>query len=214
ELLGVNQRIISDVAKGIRELSGEPIIITLTNPVDIMNYLMWKYSGFPRERVIGSAGMLDSARLRYVLSRIYDVPILDVDAYVIGEHGERQVPVFSRVRIRGRKIEFTDAEKSRIAEELRQSALAVISKKGATVYAPANNTVNMIEAILKDKREIYICSAILSGEYGLTELSIGVPVILGRRGVEAIIEWDLSEDERRIFYSGAESIKSTIEGIL
>ncbi|MEM1989622.1 MAG: malate dehydrogenase [Candidatus Bathyarchaeia archaeon] len=214
ELLGVNQRIISDVAKGIRELSGEPIIITLTNPVDIMNYLMWKYSGFPRERVIGSAGMLDSARLRYVLSRIYDVPILDVDAYVIGEHGERQVPVFSRVRIRGRKMEFTDAEKSRIAEELRQSALAVISKKGATVYAPANNTVNMIEAILKDKREIYICSAILSGEYGLTELSIGVPVILGRRGVEAIIEWDLSEDERRIFYSGAESIKSTIEGIL
>ncbi|MEM1997220.1 MAG: malate dehydrogenase [Candidatus Bathyarchaeia archaeon] len=213
ELLEVNRKIMGEVAKGIKDLSGEPVIVTLTNPVDVMNYLLWKYTGFPREKVIGSAGMLDSARFRCVLSRRYNVPVLDVEAYVIGEHGEKQVPVFSKVKIRNMRVEFKDAEKSEIINELKQAALAVISKKGATVYAPANNTANMVEAILKDEKKTCICSAILNGEYGLTGLSIGVPVVLGKGGVEAIIEWELSEDEKEAFYSGAESIRRAIESI-
>ncbi|MCX8170609.1 MAG: malate dehydrogenase [Candidatus Bathyarchaeota archaeon] len=213
DLLEVNKKIIDDVARNVREIGGEPVIITLTNPVDIMNYLLWRSTGFPRERVIGSAGMLDSARFRHILSKRYNVPVLEVEAYVIGEHGERQVPVFSKVKIRNERVEFTASEKSEIMEELRQSALAVISKKGATVYAPANNTVNMVEAILMDEKKTYICSAILNGEYGLTGVSIGVPVILGRRGIKAIIEWELNEDEREAFYSGASNIRRSIESV-
>ncbi|MEM1606660.1 MAG: malate dehydrogenase [Candidatus Bathyarchaeia archaeon] len=213
ELLEANKKIISDIAKNIGKVRGKPIVITLTNPVDVMNYLLWKYTGFPKERVIGSAGMLDSARFRYILSRRYNVPVLDVEAYVIGEHGEEQVPVFSKVMIKNRRVELAEYEKSGIREELMQSALMVILKKGATVYAPANNTVNIIEAILRDERKTYICSAILNGEYGLTGVSIGVPVILGRGGVEKIVEWDLDEYERKIFYSGADSIRRAIESV-
>lgn len=214
ELLEVNKKIISDVAQNLRRVSGNAIIVTLTNPVDIMNYLMWKYTGFPRERIIGSAGMLDSARLRYVLSRKFGVSVLDIEAYVIGEHGDAQVPVFSKVRIRGETRIFTEAEKSEFIDEIRRSALDVISKKGATIYAPTNNTVNMIEGIIRDKRKLYVCSAILDGEYNLRDLSIGVPVILGKNGIEEIVEWDLDDDEKKMFYSGAESIRRAIESIL
>lgn len=214
ELLEVNRKIIGDVAQKIRKVIEESIIVTLTNPVDVMNYLMWRFTGFSREKIIGSAGMLDSARFRYVLSRKHGVPILDVEAYVIGEHGKNQVPVFSKVKIRGKSRKFTEEEKTEIIRELRESALTVISKKGATVYAPANNTVNMIEAILEDKKEVYVCSAILNGEYGLKDLSIGVPAILGENGIEKIVEWDLSEDEKEIFYSGAESIRKAIRSVI
>ncbi|MBS7639779.1 MAG: malate dehydrogenase [Candidatus Bathyarchaeia archaeon] len=214
ELLEVNKRIISDVAQNLRRIGGDAIIVTLTNPVDIMNYLMWKYTGFPRERIIGSAGMLDSARLRYILSRKFGVPVLDVEAYVIGEHGDAQVPVFSKVRVRGEARILGEAEKFEIMDEIRRSALEIISKKGATIYAPANNTVNMIEGIIRNEGKLYVCSAILNGEYNLRDISIGVPAILGSDGVEEIVEWDLDEDEKKMFYSGAESIRRTIESIL
>ncbi|MEM1530597.1 MAG: malate dehydrogenase [Candidatus Bathyarchaeia archaeon] len=214
ELLEVNKRIIADVAQNLKRLGDEPILITLTNPVDIMNYLLWKYTGMPRRKVIGSASMLDSARFRYFLSRKYGVSVLDVEAYVIGEHGENQVPVFSRVKIRGEVRGFTSLERSEIIDELKKSALAVISKKGATVYAPANNTVNMIESIIRGERRISICSAVLEGEYGLKDISIGVPVTLGKNGIEEIHEWSLDEDERKLFYLGAESIRKAIESIL
>jgi malate dehydrogenase len=214
ELLNVNKRIIEDVAQKIRNLRGEPIIITLTNPVDVMNYLLWKYTGFPRERVIGSASMLDSARFRRILSRRYEIPVLDIEAYVIGEHGENQVPVFSMVKIRGEPKRFTEMEKTEIMDELKRSALMVIAKKGATIYAPANNTVNMVEGILKDEGKLYVCSAILNGEYGVRDVSIGVPVKLGRGGIEEIFEWDLDEEEERLFHLGAENIRKAIESVL
>lgn len=213
ELLEINRRIIENISRKIRSIRGEPIIITLTNPVDIMNYLLWKYTGLPREKVIGSAGMLDSARFRQILSKKYGVPVLDVEAYVIGEHGENQVPVFSKVKIKNEIKKFTEIEKKEIIDELKHSALKVISKKGATIYAPTNNTVNMVEVILKNERKTCICSTILNGEYGLKDISIGVPVILGKNGVEEILKWELEEEERRIFYLGAETIRKTIESI-
>lgn len=214
ELLEVNGKIIKDIAHNLKSVGVEPKIITLTNPVDVMNYLMWKYTKLPRSIVMGSAGMLDSARFRYVLSRRYSIPVLDVEAYIIGEHGDNQVPVFSKVKIEDRKMTFSVEEKSEIAEDLKKAASTVISKKGATVYAPANNTANMIEKILNDRRELCICSVILEGEYGLRDLSIGVPVIVGREGIEEILKWDLSEDEKRILYLGAENIRKAIESIL
>ncbi|MEM3704114.1 MAG: malate dehydrogenase, partial [Candidatus Bathyarchaeia archaeon] len=139
---------------------------------------------------------------------------LNVEAYVEGEHGDNQVPVFSQVKIGGKKVVFTEEEKAETIKNLRMSALKVISKKGATIYAPANNTVNMIESIVKDKRELCVCSTPLDGEYGLKDLSIGVPVILGKDGANEILEWNLSDDEKKAFYLGAEEIKKAINSIL
>jgi len=211
ELLEVNANIIRAVGSNLGGIKGEPVIITLTNPVDIMNYIMWRSAGLDRGQVLGSAGMLDSARFRAVLSRRYKTPVLDVDAYVIGEHGENQVPVFSRVKIGGENVFFGRDERTEIAEELRASALSVISKKGATIFAPASNTVNLIQSILLDEKTIGVCSAVLDGEYNLEGVSIGVPVILGQRGAEGILEWELDEQEKGSFYRGAEHAKGTIE---
>ncbi len=213
ELLNVNARIIRSVAFEIKGLSGDFVVVTLTNPVDLMNYLMWRYTGIERFRVIGSAGQLDSSRFRRTLSRLYGVPVLEIDAYVIGEHGENQVPVFSKVRIRGERRSFTPEETARIRDELRETALRVISKKGATIYAPANNTADVIQAIVRNEKRLFVCSVVLDGEYGLRDVSVGVPVIIGRGGVEDIIEWSLDKDEEDIFRRGAERLKSVIESL-
>ena len=214
ELLRVNFEIIKSVASKLREIGGEPIIVTLTNPVDVMNYVMWRLTGFDRRRVIGSAGMLDSARFRRAISRRLGVPVLDVEAYVIGEHGEHQVPVFSRVKVKGRSIKFSLDERKRLSEEIKQSALNVISKKGGTVYAPASNTANMIQMILENSGCKAVCSAILDGEYGLRDLSIGVPVELNRSGIKRIVKWRLSNDEMKTFLIGAEKLKRVIDSLI
>ena len=214
ELLRVNFEIIKSVASRLREIGGEPIIVTLTNPVDVMNYVMWRLTGFDRRKVIGSAGMLDSARFRRAISRGLGVPVLDVEAYVIGEHGEHQVPVFSRVKVKGRSIEFSRDERERLSEEIKQSALNVISKKGGTIYAPASNTANMIQMILENSGCKAVCSAILDGEYGLKDLSIGVPVELNRSGIKRIVEWRLSDEEMNAFLMGAERLKKAIVSLI
>jgi len=214
ELLKTNLRIIKSVALNIKGIRGEPVVLTLTNPVDIMNYVMWKHTGFDRKRVIGSAGMLDSARFRKALSKKLAVPVLDIEAYVLGEHGDNQVPVFSQVTIRGEKRLFNDEERGAITKEIKQSALNVISKKGGTVYAPASNTVNMVQMILEDRCGLAVGSVVLDGEYGLKDLSIGVPLELGRGGVKKIFEWDLSEEEKAAFYRGAENLKRNIEAVM
>ena len=210
ELITVNKKIIGEVAQNLKKLEAKPVIITLTNPVDVMNYLMWKYTDMERTKVLGSAGMLDSARFRTVLSDRYHAKILDVEAYVIGEHGDNQVPVFSKVKIKGEKKIFSEKEKQEIVEDLKKSALSVISKKGATIFAPANNTANMVQAILKNEKKTAACSAILDGEYGLKCVSIGVPAVLGRKGAEEILEWTLDETEKKPFHAGAESLKKTV----
>jgi len=211
DLLKANLRIIESVASNIRGIRGEPVVVTLTNPVDVMNYVMWRRTGFDRRRIIGSAGMLDSARFRRALSRKLGVPVLDIEAYVIGEHGDNQTPVFSRVTIRGKKEIFSSEERREITEEIRQSALNVISKKGGTVYAPACNTANVIKMIIGDMHGLAICSVVLDGEYGLRDISIGVPVELSSQGVERIFEWDLDEEEKTTFYKGGENLRKIIK---
>jgi len=213
DLLNVNAKIIRDVASNFNPLDGDFTLITLTNPMDLINYLMWKYTGFDRRRVIGSGGQLDSSRFRGVLSKRFGVPILDVDAFVIGEHGENQVPVFSWVKVKGAERRFTEEEKIGIQRELRESALNVISKKGATIYAPANNTANMVQAILKDEKMLAACSVVLEGEYGLRDVSIGVPVILGKGGAETVLEWQLNEEEAKLLHDAAYRMIETIGAI-
>jgi len=214
ELLKTNLRIIKSVASNIQGVRGEPVVVTLTNPVDIMNYMMWKHTGFDRKKIIGSAGMLDSARFRKALSKKLAIPVLDIEAYVIGEHGDNQVPLFSNVTVKGRKRTFNEAERKSITEEIKQSALNVISQKGGTVYAPASNTANMIQMILKDECGLAVGSVVLDEEYGLKGVSIGVPVELSREGVKRVYEWDLDEEEKAMFYMGAERLKETIKTIM
>jgi malate dehydrogenase len=214
DLLEANIRIIRSVASSLKGIRGEPVVVTLTNPVDVMNYVMWKVTGFDRRRVIGSAGMLDSARFRRALSRKLNVPVTEIEAYVIGEHGDSQVPVFSKVTVKGEKRRFSSREREEISEELRLSAINVISKKGGTVYAPACNTANMIQMILEDKGDLAVGSVVLNGEYGLRDISIGVPLELGREGAKGILEWELDDAERATFYKGAERLKKTIEAAI
>jgi malate dehydrogenase len=213
ELLKINQKIIMDVALNLKKLKGEFKIVTLSNPVDIMNFLMWKYTGFDRKKIIGSAGMLDSARFRCVLSERYNAAILDVEAFVIGEHGDNQVPVFSKVKLKGKNKKFNFKERKKIIENLKESAHKVIVKKGATIFAPANNTVNIIEKILKNEKKLIVSSVVLDGEYSLRDLSIGVPVFLGKNGVEEILIWNMNESEKKKFFEGAKSLKKTIEDL-
>ena len=214
ELLEVNKKIIQQVASNLKRMKNEPIVVTLTNPVDIMNFLMHKNTGFDRRRVLGSAGMLDSSRLRTVLSKRYSVSVLDVEAYVIGEHGDSQVPVFSQIRKKGKRMVFNESERAEIIEELSKSAEDVINKKGATIFAPTSNTVDMLQMILGDEKRTAVCSVVLEGEYGLKDVSIGVPIVLGRKGAERILEWELDEEERQSFYKGANYIKEVLNKII
>lgn len=214
ELLNINSRIIRDVASSLKPfLSKECVVITLTNPLDIMNFLMWKFLGIGRHKVIGSSSQLDSARFKSLLAKKFHVKPSDIEAFVIGEHGDHQVPLFSRVKVSGKPAFFEQDERGAVLEALRDYALKVVAKKGATVYAPASNTAEMAEAILKDKKRLMCCSAILDGEYGLKNLSIGVPVILGKGGIEEIKEWKLHEEEEVIFKRGAEGIKNIIQSL-
>ncbi len=214
ELLAVNKGIVSNVALNIKGLKSEPVVITLTNPVDIMNYLMWRGTGLNRRKTLGSGGMLDSARFRTVLGRKTSVPIVEIEAYVIGEHGDNQVPLFSQIRMEGQRAILGRGQRAELANELKESALNVISKKGATIFAPANTTVNMVEAILRDEKRVAVCSVVLDGEYGLRDVSIGVPVRLGKQGVEAVLEWELEEEEKRLFHNGAEYLRRTLQEII
>jgi malate dehydrogenase len=213
DLLESNMKIITSVSQDLKKLGGSPVVITLTNPVDVMNYVMWKSTGIDRMRILGSAGMLDSARFRTVLSDRYGVPSLDVEAYVVGEHGDNQVPVFSRVTIKRKKKTFSETERIEIMNGLKEAALQVISKKGATIYAPASNTANIIEAIIRDEKKIAICSLVLNGEYRLKDVSLGVPVVLGRNGAEKILEWNLDEHEKTLFYKRADQLKDTLKAM-
>lgn len=189
-LTETNLRIVGSIIEQVKKYYPYAIIITITNPMDIINHFIHK-QGFPREKVIGSGGQLDSARFRVALG----FPEQEVEAYVLGEHGEDQVPIFSRVKVNGQPKAFSEEEKVVVKDRIRQAALTVIQKKGATVFAPAVATADMVEAIIKDQKKLMICSVNLQGEYGLHEVSLGVPVILGRKGVEKVVGWEIEQGE-------------------
>jgi malate dehydrogenase len=207
DLAQFNAKIVRDVASKIKDAAPDCKIVTMTNPMDLMNYFLYKETGFPRERVIGSGGMLDSSRFRFVLAREFGVGITEVEAYVLGQHGESQVPVFSRVKVKGETKTFSGEKKEELRDKTRKSAISVIEKKGATVFAPTNHTAAMVEAILDDEKKLMPCSAVLKGEYGVSGVSLGVPVILGKNGIEGIVEWELDDYEIEIFSRAAEKLK-------
>lgn len=206
DLADDNAPIMENIGASLAEHSDDFISLTTSNPVDLLNRHLYETGTRDRHKVIGFGGRLDAARFRYVLSQRFDTPVKNVEASILGEHGDAQVPVLSKVRVDGRDPSFTADEREEILEELQISAMNVIEKKGATEWGPANGCAHIVEAILRDTGEVLPASLYLDGEYGLDDVALGVPVKLGTSGVEEIVEWELSSHEAQLLDDAAEKL--------
>ena len=213
DLAGDNAPIMEDIGSSIAEHNDDFVTITTSNPVDLLNRHLYETGDRGREKVIGFGGRLDSARFRYVLAERFDTQVRNVEATILGEHGDAQVPAFSKVRVDGRDPEFSDDEKEEILEELTESAMDVIERKGATEWGPAAGVAHMVEAVLRDTGEVFPASIPLQGEFGHHDVGLGVPVKLGNGGVEEVVEWDLDEYEREQLGSAADKLDEQYDEI-
>ena len=206
DLAGDNAPIMEDIGSSLAEYNDDFVSVTTSNPVDILNRHLYEVGERDRGQVIGFGNRLDSARFRYVLADRFDAPVQNVDATIIGEHGDAQVPVFSKVRVDGSDPEFSDDEKEEILGDLQESAMNVIERKGATEWGPATGVAHTVEAILRDTGEVIPGSVLLDGEFGLHDVALGVPLKLGSDGVEEVVQWDLSDFERNQLDEAAEKL--------
>jgi malate dehydrogenase len=215
DLLFKNAEIVGSVVEQVSRRSPNAILILVTNPLDAMVQLAWKKSGFPAERVIGMAGVLDSARFRTFIARELNVSVENVTAFVLGGHGDTMVPLPRYSTVAG--IPITDLlPKDTIDALVTRTAnggaeIVNYLKSGSAYYAPGASAVEMVEAILKDKKKILPCAAYLDGQYGTKGLYVGVPVKLGRAGVEQIIEIKLTADEQAAFNKSAASVRELVD---
>lgn len=214
-LINRNSDIVKSVAKKIKTLAPDSMVIQVSNPLDIMTYIMKKTTGFERGSVMGMGGLLDSQRLAFHISRELRAKPRDINPLVMGEHGESMVPVYSNSFFQGKPVSelIPEEKKKEIAEKTRSSGAEVIGLKGATVFAPAIGIARMAEAIVKNKRETIPLSAYLEGEYGIEGICIGVPAVLGKSGIEKILEPELSEEEEKAFRASAEKIRDIISSL-
>jgi malate dehydrogenase len=214
DLVGTNQRIVTDVVTRIKANSPDAILVVVTNPLDTMTYVAKQVSGFPRERVIGQAGVLDSARMRAFMAMELEVSVQNTHAFVLGGHGDEMVPLPRYSTVAG--IPITDLLPSdrveAIVERTRKGGGEIVNllKTGSAYYAPGAAVAQMVEAILKDKKLILPCSAYLQGEYGLNDVYFGVPVKLVRNGIEEIIQVNLSPEEQVALEKSVALIRSTM----
>jgi malate dehydrogenase len=214
DLLKTNAGIVSDVAKKIAASSPNAIIVMVSNPLDVMAWVAMRDSGFPRERVIGMAGVLDTARYRSFIALELDISVEDVQALVLGGHGDTMVPLASYTTVSG--IPLTQLMKQdRIdanVDRARTGGAEIVSllKTGSAYYAPAAAVVQMVEAIVLDKRRILPCSVMLTGEYGMKDLFLGVPIKVGRKGMDKIVEVELTADEKAALGKSADSVREMI----
>jgi malate dehydrogenase len=215
DLLTKNATIISSVSKEIAKYAPESIAIMITNPMDAMTYVALKTTGFPKRRVIGMGGMLDLSRYKEFLSEKLHISRASIEALVIGEHGESMCPLVSNSSVNGVPLSLflSESEAKEAIDETRKIAAKVIQLKGATFYAPANGVVRMVEAIMFDKKALLPLSTYLEGEYGVNGLCIGVPAILGRQGVERIVEIELSASEKESFNKGVETLREALRSV-
>lgn len=199
DLLKANADIITVVAENIAKHAPNSIVVMVSNPLDMMTYHCWKITRFPTNRVLGQAGILDSARFRYFVAEEFGVSVEDISAMVLGGHGDTMVPLSRYTTVSGIPItELISKERiDAIAQRTRDGGAEIVNllKTGSAFYAPGAAIAQMVEAIIKDKKRLLPCSACLTGEYGIKDVYIGVPVLLGRNGVEKIIELKLNKDE-------------------
>ncbi len=213
DLADDNAPIMEDIQDSLAEHSDDFITVTTSNPVDLLNRHLYEAGDRDRSKVIGFGGRLDSARFRYVLSERFDSPVGNVEATILGEHGDAQVPVFSKVRVDGADPEFTEDEQEEILADLQESAMNVIERKGATEWGPARGVAHIVDAILNDTGEVLPCSIPLAGEFGHDDVGFGVPVRLGENGVEEVIEWDLTDFERAQMQEAADKLSEQYDKI-
>ena len=217
DLLATNAKIVQSVTENIMEHSPDPIVIVVSNPLDAMVYMAKKTSNLPKNKIIGMAGVLDSARLRTFVSLELGCSLVDVDAMVLGGHGDSMVPLPRYTSVSGISITelMTPEQIERVVERTRKGGAEIVSllKTGSAFYAPGASVVKMIEAILQDKRRILPCTAYLEGEYGWSGIFFGVPVMMGVHGIEKIIELNMTDEEQAALNNSAEEVKKTCSEI-
>lgn len=212
DLLGKNAQIMSDVAERVRDSSPDAVVVVVSNPLDEMTFLAAEKTGFPRERVMGQAGVLDSARLGANIAEELGVSPLVVDAMTLGSHGDQMVPLPRQATVDGKPLTdlVDEATLERLYARTRDGGAEVVGllKKGSAYYAPSASTAKMVGAILGDTKEVMPVSAWVTGQYGIKDVFVGVPARLGRGGVEEIVELDLNEDELESLRTAAEAIRA------
>ena len=215
DLLKINASIVKGVVENIKKYSKDSMIIPVTNPLDPMTYLTYKVSGFQKNRVFGMGGMLDLSRFIQFIHQATGYSHDSIRALVIGEHGENMLPLTRYSAVSGIPLTslLSKPKLDEIVQDTKQVAAKVIELKGATVHAPGNAISAIIEAVVRDTKQVIPVATYLDGEYGYSDVTIGVPAVIGRNGVEKIIELDLDSDEKELFKKGIESVKTAISGL-
>jgi malate dehydrogenase len=217
DLLNTNAGIVKTVSEQIKKTSPNAILIIVSNPLDVMCYVAKQVTGFPRERVLGMAGVLDTARYRGFLAEALDVSVRDIQAMVLGGHGDTMVPLISYTSVSGIPVTqlIDKAKLDAIVERTRTGGAEIVKhlKTGSAYYAPSAGAVQMAEAIVNDQRRILPCAAWLQGEYGMKDLFLGVPCKLGRNGLEKVIEVELTADERAALQKSAEAVREPMRAV-
>ena len=216
DLLGINLKIIKQVGEGIKKSSPNAFVICITNPLDVIVMALQKYSGLPKNKVVGMAGILDSSRFIYFLSQELKVPVQKIKSFVLGGHGDTMVAMLGSTEINGKKIldlvkegKITKERLDAIVDRTKKGGAEIVKylEKGSAFYAPAASGVEMAEAYLKDQKKQLPCACYLNGEYGVKDIYAGVPVIIGKNGVEKVIEIILSDEEKNNFIKSVNSVK-------
>tara|TARA_B100001121_G_scaffold309961_1_gene338772 strand:+ start:1390 stop:2352 length:963 start_codon:yes stop_codon:yes gene_type:complete len=216
DLLGINLKIIKQVAEGIKRTSPNAFVICITNPLDVIVMALQKYSGFPKNKVVGMAGILDSSRFIYFLSKELKVPVQKIKSFVLGGHGDSMVAMLNSTTIDGKKINdlvkeniISNEKLDSIVKRTKNGGAEIVKylEKGSAFYAPAASGVEMAECYLKDLKKQLPCAVYLNGEYGVKNLYAGVPVIIGKNGVEKIVELKLSEEEKINFEKSINAVQ-------
>ena len=217
DLLRTNVAIVKSVSEEIKKCSPDAIVIVVSNPLDVMAWVAKEVTGFPRERVVGMAGVLDTARYRSFLAQALDVSVEDIQAMVLGGHGDTMVPLISYTTVSGIPVTqlINGSELDAIVDRTRKGGAEIVGylKTGSAYYAPSAAAVQMAEAIVKNKKRILPCAAWLEGEYGFEGLYLGVPCKLGAAGLMQIIEVELSNDEQAALQQSAEHVRSTMSAV-
>ena len=220
DLIATNAKVIDTVGKNIKKHCPKAFVIVITNPLDVMVYVMQQASGLPANRVVGMAGVLDSSRFRHFLAQEFKVSVEDVTAFVLGGHGDTMVPLIRYSAVAGIpvpdliKMGWTTKEKiDAIVQRTRDGGAEIVNllKTGSAFYAPASSAIAMAESYLKDKRRVLPCAAMLNGEYGVKGLYVGVPVIIGANGVERVVEIDLNKAEKAMFDKSVAAVRGLID---
>src|SRR5476651_1986270 len=220
DLVGINAKVIGAVGKGIKENAPNAFVIVITNPLDAMVGLMQEVTGFPPNRVVGMAGVLDSARFRLFLAEEFNVSVEDVTAFVLGGHGDTMVPLLRYSTVGGISLHdlvdmgWTTKERlEQIVQRTRDGGAEIVGllKTGSAFYAPAASAIAMAESFLKDKKRVLPCACYVDGPYGIKDLYVGVPAVIGETGIERIVELELTEDEKAQLAKSAGAVQGLIE---